>query len=66
MRHKAQGARHKEWSIRAQLASSFESYAFDVIRSERFAFNCCKRYKIAPGKPLPQILLYDLNDFYDF
>ena len=39
---------------RAQLSSSFASYAFGVIRSLRFAVICCKRYKIAARKPLPQ------------
>ena len=38
----------------AQLSSSFASYAFGVIKSIRFAVICCKRYKIAARKPLPQ------------
>ena len=38
----------------AQLSLSFASYAFGVIKSIRFAVICCKRYKIAARKPLPQ------------
>ena len=47
------GGRKSEVSS-AQLSSSFASYAFGVIKSIRFAVICCKRYKIAARKPLPQ------------
>jgi hypothetical protein len=38
----------------AQLSVNFASYGCAVIGSLRFAVICCKRYKIAARKPLPQ------------